>query len=89
MVVENFIRTWLSITVEERRVAQDGMGEATRWCLGVFYANDRIVGSKESEWLHHLMHDLVGLFQQYGLAASVAKSHTMTCQPRALWLGMS
>ena len=31
----------------------------------------------------------VGLFRRYGLAANVAKSHTMMCQPGALRSGVS
>ena len=34
------------------------------------------------------MNVLVGLFRRYGLAANVAKSHTMTCQTGALRVGM-
>ena len=35
------------------------------------------------------MNVLVGLFRRYGLAANVAKSCTMTCQPGILRLGIS
>ena len=52
VVVENFIRTWLSMTVEERMVSHDGMGESVVWCLGIFYANYGMVSSIEEEWLY-------------------------------------
>ena len=58
----NVIQTWLSTTVEDQRVSHDRMGEAVGRCLGVFYADDGMVGSRDSEWLHHLMNVLVGLF---------------------------
>ena len=35
MVVDNFIRTWLAITVEEHRVARGKMGETIGRCVGV------------------------------------------------------
>ena len=56
--------------------------------LRVLYADDGMVGSREPDWMQHLMKDLVGLFQRYGLADNVAKSHTMTYQPGILWSGM-
>ena len=34
MVVENIIRTWLAMTVEDQRLVHDGLGEAVGWCLG-------------------------------------------------------
>ena len=49
VVVENVIWTWLAMTVEDQRVAHDGMGEVARCCLGVFYANGDMVGSRSSE----------------------------------------
>ena len=88
MVVGNVIRTCLTMTVEDQRVAHDGMGKTVGRCLGVFYANDGMVGSREPDWLQHTMNILVGLFRRYGLAANVNKSHTMTCQPGAIWAGM-
>ena len=88
-VVDNFIRTWMAMTVEDQRVACNGMEEAIGRCLGVFYANDGMVGSRDSEWLQHLMNILVGLFKWYGLAANVAKSCTMTYRPISIRSGMS
>ena len=89
MVVDNIIITWLSITVEDQRVAHDGLGDTVWRCLRVFYANDSMVGSHDPECLQHAMNVLVGLFRRYGLAANVTKSRTMTCQPGTLRPGMS
>ena len=50
-----------------------GMGEAVGRYLGVFYTDDSMVGSRDAEWIKHLMNFLVGLFQQYCLAANIAK----------------
>ena len=72
-----------------------GLEGGPRWdkgavghCLGVFCANDSMVGYRDSEWLQHLMNVLVGLFRRYGIAANVANFRTMTCQPGALRSGM-
>ena len=88
MVMENVIQTWLAVTVEDQRVSHGGIGEAVGRCLGVFYVNDGMVGSRYSEWLHHLMNVLVRSFWWYGRVAKIAKSRTMMCQPGALRSGM-
>ena len=49
VVVENFIRIWLAVTVENHRVAHYRMGEAVGPCLGVFYDDDSMVVSRDSE----------------------------------------
>ena len=89
VVVENVIRTWMTMTVEDQRVAHDGLGETVGRCLRVFYAKYGMVSSRESDWLQHAMNFLVGLFRRYGLAANIAKSHKMTCHPVNLRVGMS
>ena len=68
VVVENFIRTWLAMTVEDQRVAKDGMRETIGRCLSVFYGNYGMMGSHNLDWLQHAMNVLVGLFRRYGLA---------------------
>ena len=77
------------MTVEDQRVAYDGLVETVWRCLGVFYADDGMVRSRDTGWLKHAMNILVGLFRRYGLAANVAKLRTMKCQPDALWAGIS
>ena len=44
---------WLAMTVEYQRVAHGGTGEAVGRCMGFFYSNDGIVGSRDSNWLQH------------------------------------
>ena len=89
MVVDNVIRTWLAMTLEDQRVAHDRLGETVGRCLGVLYADDGIVGSRDPDWLQHAMKVLVGIFRRYGLAGNVTKSRTMAYQPGALRAGMS
>ena len=66
------------------QVAHNGLVEAVRWCLGIFYSDYGMIGSREPDWLHHLMNVLVGLFWRYGLVANISKSGLMTCQLGAL-----
>ena len=75
--------------VEDQRVAHYGLIETNGRCLGVFYAYDGMVISRDSEWLQHMMNFLVGLFRRYGLASNVAKSCKMTCQTDAIQAGLS
>ena len=88
VVVENFIRTWMTITVEEQRVNHDRLVETSGRCLGVFYVNDGMVISRDADWLQHAMNILVGLFRWYSLENNVVKSCTMMCQPDALRFGV-
>ena len=88
VVVDDIIRTWLAMTVEDQRVDHDGLGKTDGRCMSVFYSNDGMVDSWEPDWLQHLMNILVGLFQKYDLVANVSNSCTMTFQPGILRLGM-
>ena len=89
VVVDNIIRTWLSMTVEYQSMDHNRLVETIGCCVVVFYANNDMVGSRNSYWLQHEMNVLVGLFRRYGLAANVANSCTMACQPVALRERMS
>ena len=62
VVVDNVIRTCLYITVEEHRVAHDGLEDTVGRCLGVFYADDGMVISRYVGWLKHSMNFIVSLF---------------------------
>ena len=89
VVEDNVIRIWMAMTVEDQRVVHDGLGDTIGRFLGVFYAKNAMVGSRDSDWLQHATNVLVGLFRRYSLGANVAKSRTMTCQNGALRAGMS
>ena len=84
VVEDNVIRSWMAMMVEYQRVYQYGLVETVGRCVGVFCADDGMVGSRDSYWLQHAMNALVGLFRRYGMAANVAKSRTMTYQPVVL-----
>ena len=61
VVVGNVITTWLTITVKYHRVYHDSLGDTVGPGLGVFYADDSMVGSQDPDWLQHLMNVMVGL----------------------------
>ena len=73
VVVDNVITTWLEMIVEDQRLTNDGLGDTVRRCLGVFYANNGMVSSRDPDWLQNTTNILVGLFRRYGLEANVAK----------------
>ena len=87
--MDNVIRIWLSFTVEDQRVAHDGLGETDGRCLGVFYTNYGMARSQDADLLQHSMNVLVCLFQHYGLADNISKLCMMTFQPDALRSGVS
>ena len=88
VLVDNFIRAWLAMTVEDHRVAHDGLLDTVRRCLGVFYADECMVVSQDADWLQHLMNVLVGLFQRYGIAANFSKARITMYHAGALRSGM-
>ena len=47
MVVDNIIRTWLDMTVEDQRVDHDGLGETVGRLLVVLYADGGMVISRD------------------------------------------
>ena len=51
LVVDNFIITWMAMTLEDHRVGHDELVETVSCCLGVFYANGGMVGSRDADWL--------------------------------------
>ena len=89
VVVDNVIRTWLAMTVEDQMVDHERLEETVGKCLGIFYADDGMVGSRDPDWMQHSMNVLVGLIQRYGLVSNINKSRAMMCQPVILRSGMS
>ena len=78
----------MDMTVEDHRVSHDVLVETVGRCLGLLYVNNGIFGSCNPGWIQRSMNILFSHFRSYVLAAKVAESHTMTCQPRSLQEGM-
>ena len=89
VVVENVIWTWLAMKVEDQKLAHNGLVAAVGLCMGFFYTNDDMIGSRDPDCLKHFTNVMIGLFQHYGLAATITKSLSMTFQTSALRSGMS
>ena len=78
-IFDNMVRNWLAPMVEDQLVAQEGLGLAVGRCLGLFYADSSVVGSRDKEWLQGALNGFIGLFFPYGLAVNVANPKAMTC----------
>ena len=49
--------------------------------MKVFYAEDGLLGSRDTEWILEALNVFIGLFCWILAMSNVAKSKTMTCQP--------
>ena len=67
--------------VEEKSVIHDVLGYVVRWSLGVFYTDDGIIGSRDTEWIQGPLNIRIGLFHRIDLMDNTDKSKTMMCQP--------
>ena len=70
--------------VEDQLVDQEQLGLAVWRCLGLFYSNNGVVGSRDPECPQGALNVLIGPFHRYGLVANVAKFKVMTCHPGTL-----
>ena len=52
----------MSMTVEDEAFVHNWMVHAVGWSMGVFYANDGIIGSWDLEWLQGDLTVIIGLF---------------------------
>ena len=62
VVVDNMVRTWLLITVEDQTVAQEGLGLNVGIFLRVLYAKDFMIGAQDSEWIKNAHNVFIYLF---------------------------
>ena len=73
MEVDSVVHQWLSLTVEEISTTHDGLGMTVGMCMGVFYVDDRMIRSRDPEWLQGAINILIWLFRNVGLMSNVAK----------------
>ena len=57
--------------------------------MGMFYADDGLFESRDSEWIQVEINALIRLFQRFVVMNNIAKSNTMTCQPGTIQTGTS
>ena len=55
------------MTVEDDEIILDGMVHAVGRSMGVFYADDGLIESRDSKWIQGSLNLLIGLFQWIGL----------------------
>ena len=79
----------MSLVVEGKSATHGGLRVVVGRCMGMFYADDGMIGWRGPEWIQGDINVLVILFRRVGLMANVAKSNTMTCQPGAICTGIS
>ena len=82
-------RKWLALTVEYQLVAQEVLGLAAGRCLEIFYSENSVVISHDSDWVHGALNVLIGLFRRYGLVSNFTKYKAMACHPVTLRSGMT
>ena len=89
MAVDNVVRNWLSMKVEDDAVIHYGLRHALGWSMAEFYAGDIPVGPRDLEWMQGSLNVIIDLFCHIGLMANVTMSKMMTCQPGTIRSVMS
>ena len=80
---------WISLTVEDEQVTHEELGMVAGRCMGVFNADDGMLGSRYPEWLQGAINVLIRLFRRVLLMENIAKYKTTTCQTGEIFTGMS
>ena len=80
-MVDAIVRYWLSLVLPGDRTEFDGLGESVAERLVLFYANDGLLASTNTEWLQMALTCLIGLFERIGLQTNATKMKTMICVP--------
>ena len=60
--------------VEDELFTHEVLGLEVGWCLGLFCANNVMVGSRNMEWIQDSLNVLIGIFRWYRLVAVWEKS---------------
>ena len=58
----NVVHNWLYVMLEGKLIAHYGVGLSLGRCMGVFYADDGLVMSRDPEWLQRSLNVLICLF---------------------------
>ena len=64
MAVEIVVRHWMPLTAEEESAAHEGLGMVVGWYMGVFYTDDGIIRSRDTEWLQGDIKVIIKLFRR-------------------------
>ena len=72
-VLDNVVQTWMVMTIEYQAMVQEILELYVGRDQGVFYSDNGIIGSRDSESLQNALNVVIGIFQRYGLVAKVTK----------------
>ena len=59
LLVDNVVRNWIMLTVEDQLVTQEGLVVVVGMCLGLFYADYGVVGSQDQECLQGTLNTFI------------------------------
>ena len=76
------------LTIDNPAANHDGIGKALGHKMGVFYADDVMIGSGDPIWIQGYINVLIDLFRIIVPEANIAKSKKMICQPGSIQSGM-
>ena len=80
MVVDAVVRHWVNVMVEGAE-ERGKRGQEGRHQNSLFYADDGMIASSDSQWLQGAFSTLIGLFNRVGLQTNVRKTVGMVCLP--------
>ena len=89
MSVDSVFLHWVSLTVMDEYANHEVLGMVVGRFMGVFYADERMIGSRYPECLQVAINVLIRLFRRVGLINNFTESKTMTCHPGAIGKGIS
>ena len=80
VVVDTVVRHWLTIAMTEAEKRGE-RGREGRHQSALFYVDDGMLASADSQWLQWAFTQLVGMFDRVGLNMNTGKTVSMTCRP--------
>jgi hypothetical protein len=79
------VRHWLTLQVDDHgHTATHGMGQSIAQRLTLLYADDSLLGARNSTWLESAAQSLVDILGRLGLEANTTKTKAMTCLPGSI-----
>ena len=78
IMVDAIVREWIRELIGDE-AASDGLNDAIRLLLAIFYADDGYIASRSKQQLQIAIDLLVDLFERVGLRTNTSKTKGMTC----------
>ena len=80
VVVDAVVRHWVTLAVTEAKTRGE-QGREGRHQAALFYADDGMIASSDTQWLQWAFTQLVGLFDRVGINMNTGKTVSITCRP--------